>query len=564
VTTLRASTALRLPHPHQEAYVSTAEVTPRRSSAPARYWRNFRRWRRGRPFWGGLLLIVAGLELFYSANLDLGAIEIQFVPQGFLVYVIPGLMLLCGFLTWISPGQRLFYGILGALVGVFSLIGLNLGGFLLGTILGMVGGALTAAWTPVAPPPPPAVAGDDEPVGDDDDEPAQPSWTERDDNTNTSVDALLSGPLSDTLPEEQRNPLHKGPVRHAGAGWADDQTPRRPDDDLPRRRGAALLVLVIAMAFGVAVLRAPAPASAEPCPPSATPSGKPTTARPTATATRPTTPPAAPPASSRAPAASPSASSAPAQPAARGNPLDGVIDWFRNLFKPRTPPPSPSPSPSPSASSTPAPAPRAAGTTPPAPRSTPTASASPSKKPSPSVCPSASGPAVRAADQPATGAPAVADAPSILTASRLDQFDITYDGVFVLKTKAGRDVRVLKFSMARAVNTNFALRVPAGPRTMLITSSELVVSNEVRPGQKPLNQRVEFYTSEFRGTLVILGIPIPIPLTFTPDSPPPLTLTNMTFIDVRIQLVLVQSNLLTGRNLRISYLAPTAAGSTNR
>jgi len=63
------------------------------------YWARFRLWRRGRPFWGGLLLVLSGLELFASANLTLGGIEIHLGPQGFLSYLIPLLTLICGVLT---------------------------------------------------------------------------------------------------------------------------------------------------------------------------------------------------------------------------------------------------------------------------------------------------------------------------------------------------------------------------------------------------------------------------------------------------------------------------------
>src|SRR6185312_1905682 len=171
----------------------------------------WRRWRRSRPFYGGLLMILSALELFFSANLNPGALQVHFGPTGFLSYVIPIVMLLCGVLTWVSPSQRLFYGILGALTAVYSLIGLNLGGFFLGLLLGVIGGALAAAWTHLPePPPPPETTDEDafderyvgqqstavygtpieaEPV---DEEAPQPS-----------------GVLTDSLPTSLRSPLHE-------------------------------------------------------------------------------------------------------------------------------------------------------------------------------------------------------------------------------------------------------------------------------------------------------------------------------------------------------------------
>src|SRR5690348_6057380 len=116
---------------------------------------SWRSWRRSRPFYGGLLMILSAIELFFSANLNPGALQVHFGPTGFLSYVIPVVMLLCGVLSWVSPGQRLFYGILGALTAVYSLIGLNLGGFFVGLLLGVIGGALAAAWSPLPEPPDP-------------------------------------------------------------------------------------------------------------------------------------------------------------------------------------------------------------------------------------------------------------------------------------------------------------------------------------------------------------------------------------------------------------------------
>jgi hypothetical protein len=43
-----------------------------------------RRRRRSRPFWGGLLLLIAGLGLFLSADLTLGDLEVPMGPEGFL------------------------------------------------------------------------------------------------------------------------------------------------------------------------------------------------------------------------------------------------------------------------------------------------------------------------------------------------------------------------------------------------------------------------------------------------------------------------------------------------
>src|SRR4051812_40684053 len=120
-----------------EEYVATASA-----------WQQFRHWRRRRPFWGGLLLLLSGSAMFLSANLTLADLEVHFGQEGYLSYLLPVIMLLTGALIWLTPAQRVFYAVIGLVTALYSLIGLNLGGFGAGMLLGIVGGALAIAWTP--------------------------------------------------------------------------------------------------------------------------------------------------------------------------------------------------------------------------------------------------------------------------------------------------------------------------------------------------------------------------------------------------------------------------------
>lgn len=108
----------------------------------------FRTWRRSRPFWGGLLTILAGLELFGSGQLDLGHIHLQFGVQGMQATIIPLVLVLLGVLVWAMPVHRVFYGVIALVLSVYSLIGVNLGGFVIGMILGIVGAVVTVSWLP--------------------------------------------------------------------------------------------------------------------------------------------------------------------------------------------------------------------------------------------------------------------------------------------------------------------------------------------------------------------------------------------------------------------------------
>jgi hypothetical protein len=58
------------------------------------------------------------------------------------------LLVLLGVLAIAMPVHRIFYGVLALAVAVYSLIGVNLGGFFIGMLLGAVGGIFTVAWMP--------------------------------------------------------------------------------------------------------------------------------------------------------------------------------------------------------------------------------------------------------------------------------------------------------------------------------------------------------------------------------------------------------------------------------
>jgi hypothetical protein len=113
----------------------------------------FRVWRRSRPFWGGLLLLLAGLEMLLiplTGVLARGQIKLViYVGIGGVFGVLIGALLIaCGLALWFTPVHKTFYAIAGLLLSLLSFIGTNLGGFFIGMLLGIVGGSLAFAWTP--------------------------------------------------------------------------------------------------------------------------------------------------------------------------------------------------------------------------------------------------------------------------------------------------------------------------------------------------------------------------------------------------------------------------------
>jgi hypothetical protein len=107
-------------------------------------------WRRRRPFVGGVLAAIAGVEMFFSGQLDVGKIHVQVGIEGLQATIIPLLMVLLGVLAMSMPVHRIFYGVIVLALSIYSLVGVNLGGFFIGMLLGAVGGVLIVAWMPNA------------------------------------------------------------------------------------------------------------------------------------------------------------------------------------------------------------------------------------------------------------------------------------------------------------------------------------------------------------------------------------------------------------------------------
>jgi hypothetical protein len=113
----------------------------------------FRTWRHTRPFWGGLLLLLAGLEMLLipvTGVLAKGQIKLViYVGIGGVFGILIGALLIaCGLALWYNHAHKTFYSIAGVLLAILSFIGTNLGGFFIGMLLGIVGGSLAFAWTP--------------------------------------------------------------------------------------------------------------------------------------------------------------------------------------------------------------------------------------------------------------------------------------------------------------------------------------------------------------------------------------------------------------------------------
>ncbi|MFI1801227.1 DUF6114 domain-containing protein [Streptomyces sp. NPDC020379] len=115
-----------------------------------------RHWRRTRPFWAGLLLVLAGAELVVMPMVPL-TVLFGLGPAGIAAVGIGTALVAAGLFLWFLPHTHHYVGVHAVILAVFSFAATNLGGFLVGMLLGIAGGAMGFAWTPApAPEPEPA------------------------------------------------------------------------------------------------------------------------------------------------------------------------------------------------------------------------------------------------------------------------------------------------------------------------------------------------------------------------------------------------------------------------
>ncbi|MET8837455.1 DUF6114 domain-containing protein [Micromonospora sp. NPDC004540] len=477
-----------------------ADPQPVRAGGAGRLWRGFRRWRRTRPFWGGLFTVLAGAEMFASTRMTLNGLSFHSGSTGLYSLLIPIILLTCGLLLWFSPGQRLFYSIVAVVTTIYSLMGLNLGGFFLGLLLGMIGAALGFAWSPI-----------DRPAGDPTEDPG----------ADEPVAEVAPAPASHVPGPRDGVP----PSHYEGAPAPETSSNGPPEPPGTSRDPQYFAVALVVLGLSASALVATDPAPVRAATPAAT--------TPTSCAKPPvraTTPSPSPSAATPTPTASPSPS---AEPSSDGNILTDILDGIGDLFGGGQRAASPSPSASPSSSvpsagpsRTPAATPTATRSDAPTPTCPPTKPSGPRKVEAGRLMPKIA---------PEPGQPKVAQQPSKLTGSKVTMTGLRFEGIVDLPT-AGGSLKALKFSMSKAVTDDFKLVTdgPAGRNQRFVTE-QLTVKGDVA-----------FYATRFVGRL--LGIKI----TLTPDLPFPdgIPITSpipISFTDPAIDLAFVDSDTLTAR-----------------
>lgn len=118
------------------------------------YRRRFRTWRGNRPFWAGLFTMLGGVPIAYFpyANMHLGNMTLAMSTTAGAGSLIIGVLLITlGLTMWFHHIVRVFAGVAAILLALISIPVANIGGFLIGFLFSLVGGALSISWAPSAP-----------------------------------------------------------------------------------------------------------------------------------------------------------------------------------------------------------------------------------------------------------------------------------------------------------------------------------------------------------------------------------------------------------------------------
>jgi Family of unknown function (DUF6114) len=150
---LTVPTVWQAPSPAEQTMELAAEqpdgpVGQAPESEPGRVHRAraaFRGWRRGRPFWGGFIVVLGAAEILITYRAPFG-ILVHFGLYGLAGYLVPIVLALLGVLIVFDPVHRTFYSVLSVIAALGTWLTSNLGGFFIGMLLGLVGGSLAFGW----------------------------------------------------------------------------------------------------------------------------------------------------------------------------------------------------------------------------------------------------------------------------------------------------------------------------------------------------------------------------------------------------------------------------------
>ncbi|HEY7415688.1 MAG TPA: DUF6114 domain-containing protein [Ktedonobacteraceae bacterium] len=114
------------------------------------YRAEFHLWRLRRPFWGSVLMILGGILILWGPASPT-VLRFALLPGSTIwaALLIGALLLVMGLIQMFAPSLSTFTGSVGVVLSIISII-VALGGFVIGMLFGIIGGALGVAWRPNA------------------------------------------------------------------------------------------------------------------------------------------------------------------------------------------------------------------------------------------------------------------------------------------------------------------------------------------------------------------------------------------------------------------------------
>lgn len=122
----------------------------------ATFTERFSAWASKRPFAAGLLMILAGVVILTPAymSFEVSNIQVQIATMSGVSTLLIGVLLMCcGLMAWFQPEGRLLAGVAAIILAVVAIPTSNFGGFIVGALLALIGGALALSWAPGTKPP---------------------------------------------------------------------------------------------------------------------------------------------------------------------------------------------------------------------------------------------------------------------------------------------------------------------------------------------------------------------------------------------------------------------------
>jgi len=111
----------------------------------------FRHWRRSRPFWGGLAILLGAVVVIVVpfATLTIGEVTVSLsTPGGSAATLVAAVLVCCGAAAWWRPEYKTAAGVVAMVAALVAVVTTNLGGLIVGSLLAVLGAAATLAWTP--------------------------------------------------------------------------------------------------------------------------------------------------------------------------------------------------------------------------------------------------------------------------------------------------------------------------------------------------------------------------------------------------------------------------------